>query len=333
MQSTVTPAPILNILTDLWRSQTLYAGVKLRLFTLIEEGENNSEKLASAAGLPESSTEKLANALVALGLVTKRGAEYFNTDVSSEFLVEGKMKYYGDFVIMNSERTYDTWGTLVECARADSPQRDGIVAKFRQDEDFARLFTRAMHNNAIAPARALVSTIDFSRSKVVLDLGGGSGAYSILLAKANPQIEAIVFDLPPVCDVADEYIQRLQLADRIKTSRGDFLVDALPSPVDDVILAQILHSYPPSDCITILTRAAACLTDGGRLLIMDFFLQNDKVSPEYCALFSLNMLVGSPGGTAYSLSETESMLAAAGCSVGAVVEIPGPSSLVIAEKL
>jgi len=333
MQSGVSPAPILHLLTGLWRSQTLYAGVKLRLFSLVEEGANSLEQLARTANLPTGSTRRLADALVALGFLDKRGSQYFNTDVSSQFLVEGKTTYYGDFVIMNSERTYDTWGTLVESIRANAPQREGIVERFRHDAAFARLFTNAMHNNAIAPARALVSSVDFSRSHIVLDLGGGSGAYAILLAQANPQIEAIVFDLPPVCDVADQYIQRHKVADRVKTLKGDFLVDTLPSPVDDVILAQILHSYPRSDCVTILSKAASCLAPGGRLLIMDFFLQDDKTSPEYCALFSLNMLVGSPGGDSYSLSEVKSMLAKVGCGIDAIVDIPGPSTLIIARKL
>jgi len=333
MQGAVTPAPILNLLTGLWESQTLYAGVELRLFTLIEKGANTVEELAETAGLPERSMEMLANALVALNLLTKQGTKYFNTEVSSEFLVEGKIKYYGDFVLMNSRRTYDTWGTIVDCVRTNASQRDGIVARFRKDEDFAHLFTRAMHNNAIAPARALVSAVDFSMSRAILDMGGGSGAYSILLAKANPHLEAVVFDLPPVCDVADEYIQRLQVADQVTTLRGDFLVDELPSPFDDVILAQILHSYAPDDCVTILGKAAACLNNGGRLLIIDFFLENEKTSPVYCALFSLNMLVGSPGGSAYSISETEDMLGKAGCGVEKVVDIPGPSRLVIAKKL
>jgi len=225
-----------------------------------------------------------------------------------------------------------TWSTLKESILTNESQSESLEEKFQTDPDFSILFTKAMNNNAIATASMLVSKIDFSKTKKLLDLGGGSGIYSILIAKSNPHIEAIVYDFPSVCEVAQEFINKYKVNSQVCVMSGNLFKDELQNEMTDILIAQVLHSYSLEECKKILEIAYEVLTDNGRILIVDFFLNNDKISPLYSTLFSLNMLVGSKGGNSYYYREISKLLTDADFADINIIDLPGPSSLISAIK-
>ena len=166
----------------------------------------------------------------------------------------------------------------------------------------------------------------------VLDLGGGSGAYSIAFVRANPRATAEVLDLPDVIPLTQEYIRRAGLADRVHARAGDMLRDSLGTGFDLVLVSAICHMFSPEENRSLFQRAHAALAPGGRLLVQDFILEPEKTAPRFATLFSLNMLVGTVGGASYSEQEYALWLTEAGFSEVNRVRLPGPAGLMIGRR-
>jgi cyclopropane fatty-acyl-phospholipid synthase-like methyltransferase len=166
----------------------------------------------------------------------------------------------------------------------------------------------------------------------MLDVGGGSGAYSIAFARAEPALRAEIFDLATVVPIAQGHVQEAGLSGRITTRVGDLRVDALGADYDLILLSAICHMLGPSSIVSLLGRCFSALSSGGRLVIQDFVLEADRTSPRSAALFALNMLVGTPDGRTYSHEEYASWLEQAGFADVRRVRLPGPTGLMIGHR-
>jgi predicted O-methyltransferase YrrM len=190
-----------------------------------------------------------------------------------------------------------------------------------------------MDLNARGRAQAIAQLVKPNGAKRLLDLGGGSGAYSIAFAKAAPGLRAEIVDAPEVLALTEDYVRKAGLADRISTRPGDMLSLPLAAgKYDLVLLSAICHMFSPEENQKLLQRVHAALAPQGRLVISDFILDAGKTTPRFGALFALNMLVATKGGSSYSEPEYAAWLKAAGFSRTKHTPMPGPASLMIGEK-
>jgi SAM-dependent methyltransferase len=169
-----------------------------------------------------------------------------------------------------------------------------------------------MFNLAMQIAPRIVAKVDLRDRRRLLDLGGGPGSYAIQFCQANPQLTATVYDLASTRPFAEKTINAFGLSDRINFVAGDFISDDIPAGFDVAWLSHILHGEGPEGCAVILQRAVTALQPGGILLVQEFILDDTMDGPLFPALFSLNMLLGTPQGQAYAQGELEAMLSAAG---------------------
>jgi predicted O-methyltransferase YrrM len=213
--------------------------------------------------------------------------------------------------------------------------REGTSVARRQDaprdEDSTRAFIAAMDRNASERAPLVVRAVG-NHVRRMLDLGGGSGAYSIAFAKAHPETTAEVFDTSAVLPLTQEYVRKAGLESRISTRCGDLRTDSFGSGYDLVFLSAIAHMFSPDENRSLLRRAFDALAPGGRLVLQDFILEPDKTAPKFAAIFSLNMLVNTEGGASYSEAEYTSWLREAGFTEVRHVPLPGPTGLMISVK-
>jgi predicted O-methyltransferase YrrM len=177
-------------------------------------------------------------------------------------------------------------------------------------------------------APEIVSRIDLAGRRDLLDLGGGSGAYAIQFCKANPDLRATVYDLPTTRPFALKTIEDFELSDRVGFAAGDFLKDSIPGAYDVVWLSQILHGEGPADCEKIVEKAVSVLRPGGMILIHEFILDDARTGPLHSALFSLNMLLATEQGRAYSDRQIRDMLARCGIRGIQRMDLKGPSGVV-----
>jgi cyclopropane fatty-acyl-phospholipid synthase-like methyltransferase len=189
-----------------------------------------------------------------------------------------------------------------------------------------------MDRNARERARSVVEAVGSDGIRRMLDLGGGSGAYSVAFARAFPTLQAEVLDVPEVLPLTEDYIRNAGLSGRVHTRPGDMLHDPLGENYDLILLSAICHMFSAEENRALFRRAYAALAPAGRLVVQDFILEPDKTAPRFAALFALNMLVGTRAGSSYSEPEYADWLGQAGFGEVRRVRLAGPSGLMIATK-
>jgi SAM-dependent methyltransferase len=216
----------------------------------------------------------------------------------------------------------------------DAPQfygGDDVFTSHRNRADRVRSYTRAMHGTSMAPALAWPERVDLSGHRRMLDIGGGSGAHAIGAAQQWAKLQVIVFDLAPVCGLAEEFIARYGLEDRVRTQVGDMWTDTFP-PVDLHFYSQIYHDWPPDRCRFLTRKSFEGLAPGGRVILHEMLYDDRKTGPFSTAAMNINMLLQYEAGRQYSGRELSAMLKEAGFSDIEVKPTFGYYSIVIGRK-
>ena len=302
------PGELLELSGYFWKTGTLHAAVKLDLFTCLGEEQLASAEVSDRLKASSKGVERLLNALVAMELLTKADDKYVNTSSAREFLSKDSPKYLGN-IIMHHHHLVESWSRLDQSVQSGQAIRERSTFS---DEEWRESFLMGMFNMAMNMAPMLIPKVDVSSCRHLLDLGGGPGTYAIHFCRHNPQLKATVFDLPTSRPFAEKTIERFDLSDRIDFQGGNYLKDDIEGRFDAVWLSHILHGEGPEECKKIIQKAAAALEQDGILMIHEFILDNSMDSPLFPALFSLNMLLGTDSGQAYSEQQLMDMLAAAG---------------------
>ena len=291
------------------------------LFGLLASRPCTLSVLQTELGIAERPAIVLTTALRAMELVRKNQDGQFElTDVAKEHLVRG-----GDFDVGNYlslAATSPGVVSMVERLRTNRPAglngdengaafiyRDGMKSAMEQTK-LAEHFTLALSGRAKNVAPILASKIPLGNAATLLDLGGGTGIYSIAFVKANPQLDAIVFDRPEVLKTAERFTSDFEVEQRVQLVAGDMFEDALPI-ADVILLSNILHDWDVAECQTLINRCAAALNPGGRLIIHDVLLSDELDGPLPIALYSAALFTLTEG-RAYSASEYNSWLREAG---------------------
>lgn len=299
---------ILDTAGNYWQACTLHTGVKLDVFTILDKKTATADAVAARIPAHVRGTETLLTALTAMGLLTKTVNGYTNTDEAGTWLSRKSDQYLGH-IILHHHHLMETWARLDESVRSGGPVK--LESRHTPDEKREN-FLLGMFNLAMNLAPQLTTRIDLSGCRHLLDLGGGPGTYAVHFCMKNPGLKATVFDLPTTRPFAVKTIAEFDMTDRIDFICGDYLEENIPGTYDAVWLSHILHGEGPEDALRIIQKAVRALAPGGIIVVHDFILNNQKDGPLFPALFSLNMLSGTPRGRSYSQSQLHQLLQAAG---------------------
>jgi SAM-dependent methyltransferase len=304
----LTPASFRERVSLFQQSRVLLTAFELGVFTALGEGGLTAAETARVLQTDARATDRLMTALVTLGYLEKHGDRYANGAFAARHLVLGRPGYMAG--LMHSVHLWQTWSTLtgaVRAGRSVAPRPEGAAA-----EAWREAFIAAMHWRGSQQAPDVVKLIDLSGVTRVLDVGGGSGVFAMAFARADAAIRATVFDLPAIVPITQRYIEDGGLSDRVVTVGGDLTKDELGRGFDLVFISAIVHSFPPDENRRLLQKAARALAPGGRVVVQDFLMDEDRRGPLQPALFALNMLVGTEAGDTYTESEVRAWMREAG---------------------
>lgn len=285
------PHPLLEIATAFQRSQTLFTLMELRIPTRLDGRARRLTDLAWEIRVHPLPLDRFVNACVALGLLERRGDRVRNAPVSERFLVRGRPDYLGD-VIHHLDRTgVDRWRTLRTELTGWKPAGEKAGERDAPPERSRHVDTgslHAHHNLNHLMGQSLAAAHDFGAHRRLLDLGGGTGAVSIALCEAYPELTADVVDLPEVVRHARGYIRRAGLSHRIEATSANLIADPLPTGADLALLCNVLSMLTPAEERAVIARAREALAPGGRLVLCGWMLDARRRRPLLGVLFCLN---------------------------------------------
>ena len=304
-------------------SRILLTAIELDLFEALGAGAGAAD-VATALGSDPRATEMLLNALAALGLVEKRGGVFRNTPETAQHFTRRSPDDVR-MAMMHTVHLWDTWSTLTECVRKGTT----LGRRPAGTEDWTGAFIAAMHANASRRAMAVVEAVDVAGARKMLDVGGGSGAYSIAFAQASPALRAEILDVGDVVPIARRHIAEAGLEDRVTVREGDLGSSDFGTGFDLVLISAICHMLSEDENRALVAKTHAALGAGGRMVISDFILDPDRDGPRMAAMFALNMLVGTRHGNTYTEAEYAAWMRDAGFSGIRRVALPGPAHLMV----
>ena len=301
---------ISDIARGFMKSEIFFAANELSLFEIIGEEGKNISHIVKESGADRRAIEIILNSLVVMELLDKKEDFYENTFLAKEYLITGKEFYQGQ-MLKHLYKVRSRWSELLDVVKKGEPAATS-GEKRERSEDETRRFILGMSNIGILSVKKLIPLIDLSDRKHFLDLGGGPGTYSIELCGKYPWLKATVFDLPTVTPITKEQIEKAELQSRIDTIDGDFLADDYGGPYDTVFISNIIHMLGKEDILLMFRKLAKALGKGGKIIVKDFFIREDRKGPEFSVLFAVNMLVSTKEGNSYTQKEVTDLLVEAG---------------------
>jgi ubiquinone/menaquinone biosynthesis C-methylase UbiE len=323
------PTPIFELFRGNHATELLTAAVAhFHVFDRLAARPWTAEALRDELGLAERPAVVLFTALRAFGLVIDDAQGRLDlTPLAREHLAPGGAFDVGGYIGLAAEspgvvemverlRTNRPAGADVADRGAAFIFREGIESAMERAGS-ARHLTLALAGRARNVAPVLAARCPLEDARLLLDVGGGTGIYSIAWLQRHPGLRAIVWDRPEVLKVAAEMAASFGVSDRLECCAGDMFHDAVPGPADVILLSNILHDWDVPECRTLLARCARALAPRGRLLIHDVFLNDALDGPLPIALYSA-ALFRLTEGRAYSAAEYRAWMAEAGLVPGAV---------------
>jgi 2-polyprenyl-3-methyl-5-hydroxy-6-metoxy-1,4-benzoquinol methylase len=314
------------------RSGALKAALDLDVFTAIHEGATSAPSLAARCGAAERGVRILCDYLTTIGLLTKPNGVYGLTPESAAFLSKKSPAYLGTtarfLLLPELKQNMDAVADAVRLGGVP-PSNDNTVDG---ENPIWVEFARSMGPMMVPAAHGIADLVAGSGPLKVLDIAAGHGLFGITIAQRNPQAEIMAADWPSVLTVANEHARGAKVEGRYQNLAGDAFKVEFPGGFDIVLVTNFLHHFDPATCVSFLKKVHAALKPGGRVVVLEFVPNPDRVTPPIPARFSLAMLTGTASGDAYTFDELRQQLEGAGFRNVSAHGLPMPQTVLLAEK-
>ena len=301
-------AALLDGVGGFMKSRLILSSSELDLFTFLGRNRASAESTARTLGLNERAATRLLDCLVTMGLLERKDGSY-NTTAQGSLLSSDHPQTLLPMAL-HLKHQWDRWSHLTEIVRHGGASGRSGLGEFSSEDQ--KNFIGAMHVVGRELAREIALAFDTRPYKRLLDIGGGSGSYTVAFLERNPRLKAVIFDLEEVVRLAGERLRSEGLQDRVELVAGDFYEDELPAGCDFALLSAIIHQNSPEENFQLFFRIRRALQPGGVLLIRDYIMDEARTTPPAGALFALNMLVSTRSGDTYTLAEVKEKLERAG---------------------
>jgi ubiquinone/menaquinone biosynthesis C-methylase UbiE len=314
MQPLTDVRQISRIAYGFFASKALFAALNLNIFGHLAAGLTLLDSLADATGVAGNRLTTLLATLASVGLIERDGERWTNAPAAARYLVPGEPAYFGDYYRLQIDRqVYPSMAALDDGLAGNGEKlAHSSMGGMLADPTEAEAFSRAQHAGSLGPALLLAKTIDLSAAKTLLDVAGGTGAFSITLCKRHPHLRATILDFPTVTPIAARYVAEANLTDRIALMGGDALQTEWPRAQDLVLMSYLISAVGGADISPLLRRARAALAPGGRVIVHDFMLDEDRSGPFSAAGFFLFYLTLRTDAVSFTAADVARWLAEAG---------------------
>ena len=321
----LSPEPIMRLAAGFMAAKHLFTANELGLFEALADDPATLDALAARTGLTTRAARISADAMVALGLVERHEDAYRNSPLAAAFLSGAGPADLRPFLRFWDRISYPAWIGL-----ADALGKGQVNEIIHTDEETQSVASAGIEAVLAGPAAALADTVNFADRERLLDVGGGTGSWSIAVVRAHPHLTATVVELPTVAAIARRRVADAGLTSRVDVVSGDAFQVPLPTGYDVCLVANLVHYFSPEENLRLLRRIRDAVEPGARLLIADFWTDPTHTAPLMAALMAGEFAVHVRNGDVYSVAEAERWCAATGWQQVEHLPLAGPVSLVTA---
>lgn len=321
-----------DLATAYWMSEALFTAIEMDIFTLLEPKGMEINELAKKLKCPVHSLERFLHCLCILGLLGAYERSYYNTKISSLYLVKGLNEYQGDSILWRKYLT-TYWQNLGSCLRRGGPISFNSTSEDKKDMDKRiRKYVNGMDNVARIKVKEMIPFFKGSLLEgELLDVGTGSGAIATGFLEAFPKMKATLLDIPEVLEYTQELVAKRGIYEGI-TYLPTNILEKWPTGKEKfnlIMLSNIVHAYSEEEVSHILKEATYSLKSDGFLVIHDFFLGH---FPTKAALFDLNMFINTYNGKVFEEKWIQQKLKGLDLFTFDMTPLEGDTALIIASK-
>lgn len=332
------PGEVFDLGLGFMRSKAVLSAVRLGVFAELTAGSLDRATLAERTGVHERAAADFFDALVAVGALEREDGVYRNADAVDRYLDPDGSPYVGDFFAFADGAIYRGWAGLTDALQTGEPQtaRPGPDAGAAYDDLYGddrhlAFFLNGMSGLSAVSADAIARRFPWDEYDSLCDLGTSKGRLPIGVADRHDHLDVVGLDLPPVESHFAENVAAHGLSDRVRFEAADFFEDPLPA-ADVYVLGHILHNWDDDARRTLLGTVYDALPEDGALIVYGTIVDDDRRENALALLMSLNMLVTMESGSGYTFAECEQWLDEVGFSRSRRENLPGPDSMIVAEK-
>lgn len=319
----------------LYKVPALTVALELDIFESLDAQPDTPAGLAERRDFDERGLRALLPMLLQLGFLAQHGGLYQLTEAGRQYMLKSSPFFWGG-VFKRLGPTIVAHKLLLETINkeraraAKSRPADGWESG-HVDMPLAREVTAFMHSHSVPAAIGMTRTCDFSGIRKVLDVGGGSGCFSIALALLRPDIYCSIMELPTICELAQQYISEAGVTAQVDTVTVDMFRAPWPQGYDAHFFSNVFHDWTVETCIELAKKSYAALPQGGCILLHEMLLDDSGTAPAPAVAFSLLMAMGTMGQQ-FSLPQLRAILEGVGFRNVSCQHSYGYYSLVRGEK-
>lgn len=317
-------------------SKALFAGLHVDIFSMLADGPKSAEELAKAADIPINRVAILTTALASVGLLTIADDRKIRNSPAAQSFLSKESKYdFGDYLRYQIDQQMYPFLLQLNAVMKGDLSEDAIASykHWMADEEQASVYSESQHAGSLGPGRTLARKVDLGNAATLLDVGGGTGAMTISLCTEYENLNATIIDFPNVAEIGWRFISEADLVDRVRYIPGNAIEVQWPGNQDAILMSYLMSGVPGEDVEGLLQKAFEALSPGGKLIVHDFMVEEDRRGPALAALWQLQHMAFTPEARSLSVG----WLTEAGKKIGFEVAdvdnlIPAMTKLVVFAK-
>ena len=312
----------------------LYVAAKLKIADHLAHGSQTSQQLAKTLNAHEPALHRILRGLVVLGFCTETGDQFQLTSLGKKFRsTSGRSEYHQ--AILNGEEYATAWNHLLESAMTGKTAFDLAFGESpwehrQKNPELNEHFNVWLESGAAAAGWAIAAAHDFSRCRVVADIGGNEGSLLISILQASPSTRGILMDQSHVIAAAQKRLNAAGLQSRCEIVGGNFF-EAIPPGADVYILKSILHDWDDEKCRLILKNCGAVMKPGQSLLVAER-IRPARVKDHPATIMSDLHMLAVTGGQERTVEQYQTLFTAAGFALQKTNSLKTGHSLMEAVK-
>lgn len=317
-----------KILKAYRRTTVLFAAYQLGILDKLSRQTIDAQVLAGEINISHKGLLRILSALCAMGVILKKKNGYTVSSDFKKYLNPDSTNYIGG-LIKHEIHLQNRWMQLSESVKTGNPIKN--IKEKVNPEDTNR-FINAMANIGQRSAPVMLDKIRFNGNEHILDLGGGPGKYIEKFCSRYPDMQVTLFDQPETITAAKKLLLKHKNFKHMHFIEGDFFKNDLGKNYDVIFSSNVIHIFGAKELQIIFDKCYDALKPLGRLLIKDYFLNNDFTGPEFSSLFSIHMLLSTEEGKCYSEKEMITLIEKSHFKYSQTVDLTESSKILEAIK-